>query len=90
MSIFTTPEASKAGVYEPPWPDHSGLVGFSAREVRRRHPDSDVNHHPIVGNTGKKNYAHSMFSKYLSTGQSKRLIEKTFTVVQVDLVRLFP
>jgi len=53
LAKFSTPERSRRGFADPPWPAEAGLVEFSRRDVRDA--KSDVKHKPIAT---PRNYAH--------------------------------
>ena len=61
LARFSTPERSRRGYADAPWPEEAGLVEFRARDVRDAR--SDVQHTPLKKpNWPFRNYAHCILN----------------------------
>ena len=79
LARFSTPEGSRVGHADTPYPAGSGLVEFSAADVRAA--GSDVHHKPL--RLPKKNYAHAQLATVLGAAGEEHLSKVTrFTIDQ--------
>jgi hypothetical protein len=80
LARFSTPEASRRGHAEQPYPLEAGLVEFKVLDVRA--VGSDVEHVPLQ--ISPRNYAHSQFTSIIERpdGEEQLVAAASFRIPQ--------